>query len=90
MESNHLPTEEEQFQTYKRVMENAHGKMVTLRTLDIGGDKTLKYMQLPQEDNPFLGKRTLRLCFDNPNIFSTQLRAALRASAFVSAVCFMA
>jgi phosphotransferase system enzyme I (PtsI) len=67
---------------YKRVLENAHGKTVTLRTLDIGGDKTLKYMQLPQEDNPFLGKRALRLCFDNPNIFSTQLRAALRASAF--------
>lgn len=82
MESNHLPTEEEQFQVYRRVLEKAHGKTVTLRTLDIGGDKTLKYMQLPQEDNPFLGKRALRLCFDNPSIFSSQLRAALRASAF--------
>lgn len=82
MESSHLPTEEEQFQAYKRVLDNAGGKTVTLRTLDIGGDKTLQYMQLPKEDNPFLGKRALRLCLDNPGIFNTQLRAALRASAF--------
>ncbi len=82
MESDHLPTEEEQFVSYKRVLENASGKTVTLRTLDIGGDKTLQYMQLPKEENPFLGKRALRLCFDHPDIFPTQLRAALRASAF--------
>lgn len=82
MENDHLPTEEEQFEAYKRVLKNAAGKTVTLRTLDIGGDKTLPYMQLPKEDNPFLGKRALRLCLDHPDIFSTQLRAALRASAF--------
>jgi phosphotransferase system enzyme I (PtsI) len=84
MKSDHLPTEEEQFEAYKRVLKNSGGKTVTLRTLDIGGDKTLQYMQLPKEDNPFLGKRALRLCLDNPDIFSTQLRAALRASAFGS------
>lgn len=82
MESDHLPTEEEQFLAYRRVLENAKGKTVTLRTLDIGGDKALKYMQMPKEENPFLGKRALRLCFDCSDIFSTQLRAALRASAF--------
>lgn len=82
MESDHLPGEEEQFEAYKRVLKNADGKAVTLRTLDIGGDKTLNYMQLPKEENPFLGKRALRFCLDNPEIFNSQLRAALRASAF--------
>ncbi|MEA5051645.1 MAG: phosphoenolpyruvate--protein phosphotransferase [Oscillospiraceae bacterium] len=82
MGNDHLPTEEEQFTAYKKVMENAKGKPVTLRTLDIGGDKTLKYMQLPKEDNPFLGKRAVRLCFDHPDLFKTQLRAALRASVY--------
>ncbi len=82
MENDHLPSEEEQFQAYKKVVEKAKGRMVTLRTLDIGGDKTLPYMQLPKEENPFLGKRALRLCFLEEEIFLTQLRAALRASAF--------
>lgn len=82
MESAALPTEEEQFVAYKKVLENAKGNPVTLRTLDIGGDKTLPYMELPKEDNPFLGKRALRLCFAEPDIFMTQLRAALRASAY--------
>ncbi len=82
MGNDHLPSEEEQFEAYKAVLERAKGKPVTLRTLDIGGDKTLKYMQLPKEDNPFLGKRALRLCFDRPELFRTQLTAALRASAF--------
>lgn len=82
MGNDHLPSEEEQFEAYKAVLERAAGKPVTLRTLDIGGDKTLKYMQLPKEDNPFLGKRALRLCFDRPELFRTQLTAALRASAF--------
>lgn len=82
MGSDHLPTEEEQFEAYKAVLQRAKGKPVTLRTLDIGGDKTLEYMRLPKEDNPFLGKRALRLCFDRPELFRTQLSAALRASAF--------
>lgn len=82
MENTHLPSEEEQFQAYKTVVDRARGRMVTLRTLDIGGDKTLPYMELPKEDNPFLGKRAIRLCFAQEEIFLTQLRAALRASAF--------
>jgi phosphotransferase system enzyme I (PtsI) len=82
MENTHLPTEEEQFEAYKKVIQNAKGNPVTLRTLDIGGDKTLPYMELPKEENPFLGNRALRLCFAEPNIFMTQLRAALRASVY--------
>lgn len=82
MENTHLPTEAEQFEAYKKVLEHAKGNPVTLRTLDIGGDKTLPYMELPEEENPFLGKRALRLCFAEPDIFMTQLRAALRASAY--------
>ncbi len=82
MESVALPTEEEQLLVYKRVLDNAKGKMVTLRTLDIGGDKTLPYMELPKEDNPFLGKRALRFCLAESELFMTQLRAALRASAY--------
>ena len=77
-----MPTEEEQFQTYRDVLQIADGKPVTLRTLDIGGDKTLPYFNLPKEDNPFLGIRALRLCFIHPDIFKTQLRAALRASVY--------
>lgn len=82
MGSEHMPTEQEQFEAYKRVLANAMGNPVTLRTLDIGGDKTLRYMVLPKEDNPFLGNRALRLCLDHLDMFKTQLRAALRASAF--------
>lgn len=82
MNSDHMPTEEEQFQAYRKVLERANGKPVTLRTLDIGGDKTLPYFDLPREDNPFLGTRALRLCFVYPDIFKTQLRAALRASVY--------
>lgn len=81
MHNDHLPTEEEQLKAYVSVLKNAAGKPVILRTLDIGGDKTLKYFPLPKEDNPFLGERALRLCLSNPEIFRTQLRAALRASA---------
>jgi len=82
MESEHMPTEDEQFAAYKKVLANAMGNPVTLRTLDIGGDKSLRYLVLPKEDNPFLGNRALRLCLDLPDMFRTQLRAALRASAF--------
>ncbi len=82
MENDHLPSEEEQFRAYRKVVENAGGKSVTIRTLDIGGDKNLSYLDLPKEQNPFLGKRALRLCLDHKDIFKTQLRAILRASAY--------
>lgn len=82
MENDHMPTEEEQFIVYRHILEKAKGKPVTLRTLDIGGDKTLPYFTLPKEDNPFLGERALRLCFSHPEILRTQLRAAIRASAY--------
>lgn len=75
-----LPTEEEQFNSYKFVLEKMNGKPVVIRTLDIGGDKDLPYLQLPKEDNPFLGQRALRFCLANPILFRTQLRALLRAS----------
>ena len=77
-----LPDEETQFEAYKKAVEAFGGKPVTLRTMDIGGDKQLPCLPLPKEDNPFLGKRALRLCFDRIDIFKTQLRAALRASAY--------
>ena len=82
MGSDHLPDEEEQLVAYKRVLAHAAGKPVTLRTLDIGGDKELKYMRLPSEANPFLGRRAIRLCFDRPEMFRAQLCAALRASVY--------
>ncbi|MEY8354266.1 putative PEP-binding protein [Lachnospiraceae bacterium 54-53] len=66
MESDHLPTEEEQFSAYRKVLAHAGGKPVTIRTLDIGGDKNLDYLELPEEENPFLGKRALRFCLDRP------------------------
>lgn len=76
-----LPDEEEQYNIYKRVLQAFAGKTVILRTMDIGGDKKLDCMELPQEENPFLGKRALRLSFEYPDIFLTQLKAALRAAA---------
>lgn len=82
MRSESMPTEEQQFQAYRQVLCNAGGKPVTLRTLDIGGDKTLPYLTLPHEENPFLGERALRLCLKHRDLFVTQLRAALRASAY--------
>ena len=75
-----LPTEEEQVEIYKKVLAQFGDRPVTLRTLDIGGDKKLDCMELPREENPFLGNRALRLCFHKPEVFRTQLRAALRAS----------
>ena len=82
MGRNQLPTEEEQFEAYKAVVEGMAGKPVVIRTLDIGGDKELPYLDLPKEMNPFLGYRAIRLCLDEQDIFRTQLRALLRASAF--------
>jgi len=80
MESKHMPTEDEQYDAYKSVLGAMGSRPVTLRTLDIGGDKKLDYMPLPTEENPFMGNRALRLCFDKADMFNTQLRAALRAS----------
>ncbi|MER1957312.1 MAG: phosphoenolpyruvate--protein phosphotransferase [Solibacillus sp.] len=82
MERDVLPTEEEQFQAYKQVLEQMVEKPVVVRTLDIGGDKQLPYLNLPEEMNPFLGLRAIRLCLEEQTIFKTQLRALLRASTF--------
>jgi phosphotransferase system enzyme I (PtsI) len=80
MGRDQLPTEEEQFESYKAVLEGLKGKPVVVRTLDIGGDKELPYLDLPKEMNPFLGFRAIRLCLEEQDIFRTQLRALLRAS----------
>ena len=77
-----LPGEEEQFQTYRRVAEAFGGKPVTLRTIDLGGDKPAPCIAMPQEDNPFLGNRALRLCLARPEVFRTQLKAVLRAAVY--------
>ena len=82
MDSSDFPTEEEQFKAYKEVLEGMDGKQVIIRTCDIGGDKHLDYWDLPEEMNPFLGVRAIRLSMQNPEIFKTQLRALLRASAY--------
>ena len=76
------PTEQEQFEAYKKVLESMGDKPVVVRTLDIGGDKHLDYYEFPEEMNPFLGYRAVRLCLDQKEIFRTQLRALLRASAY--------
>ncbi|GER68130.1 phosphoenolpyruvate-protein phosphotransferase [Weizmannia acidilactici] len=81
MGRDELPSEEMQFEAYKAVLEGLNGKPVVVRTLDIGGDKKLPYLPLPEEMNPFLGFRAIRLCLDRQDIFRTQLRALLRASA---------
>ena len=82
MYRDEMPTEDEQFEAYKKVLETMEDKRVVVRTLDIGGDKELPYLNLPEEMNPFLGYRAIRLCLDQPDIFRPQLRALLRASAF--------
>lgn len=81
MERRQFPTEDEQVAMYRRAMEGAAGKMVTFRTLDVGGDKPLGYFRMPEERNPVLGWRGVRLCLDWPDILYTQMRAILRASA---------
>ena len=82
MNSAELPTEDEQFEAYKKAIECMNGKQVVVRTMDIGGDKELPYLPLPKEENPFLGYRAIRISLDRQDIFRTQLRALLRASAF--------
>ena len=82
MESDELPSEDTQFEAYKAVLEGLNGKPVVVRTLDIGGDKKLPALPLPEEMNPFLGVRAIRLCFQREDIFRTQLRALLRASVY--------
>lgn len=82
MSRSELPSEEEQYNCYKFALEKMNGKPVVIRTLDIGGDKELSYLQLPKEENPFLGQRALRFCLANPELFRTQLRALLRASVY--------
>ena len=82
MDRDQLPTEEEQFLAYKDVVEAMEGLPCIIRTMDIGGDKELPYLDLPSEMNPFLGWRAIRICFDRPEIMNPQLRALLRASAF--------
>ena len=82
MDSDTMPTEDEQFEAYKEVLEKAEGRRVIVRTLDIGGDKDLKYLNLEKEDNPFLGYRAIRICLREPEIFKIQLRALYRASIY--------
>ena len=88
MDNDHFPTEEEQFQAYKQVLEGMQGKKVVVRTLDIGGDKKLSYYTFPEEMNPFLGYRAIRLCLNEQEIFRTQLRALCRASVY-GQLCIM-
>lgn len=80
MDRENFPTEEEQYQAYKSVLEQMDSKPIVIRTLDIGGDKNVDYLKFDEEMNPFLGYRAIRLCLDKTEIFKTQLRALLRAS----------
>lgn len=82
LEKDDYPTEEEQFQAYKTVAETMAGKKVVIRTLDIGADKQVDYFNMDKEDNPAMGYRAIRICLDRPEIFRTQLRAIMRASAY--------
>lgn len=82
MDRNRFPKEEEQFEVYKNVAEKLAGEPLIIRTLDIGGDKQLDYFNIPEEDNPFLGYRAIRISLDRKDLFKTQLRAILRASSF--------
>lgn len=82
MDNENWPTEDEQFLAYKKVIEQMNNQRVVIRTLDIGGDKTLKYYKFPEELNPFLGFRAIRFCLQNEDVFKTQLKALIRASEF--------
>lgn len=80
LERKSAPTEQEQFQVYSQVIQGLKSKRIHIRTLDIGGDKAAEYLNLPKEENPFLGLRAIRLCLQKPDLFKTQLRALLRAT----------
>lgn len=82
MDREDMPSEEEQYKAYKYVLKNMGNKPVVIRTLDIGGDKKLSYLEMPEEMNPFLGYRAIRICLDRKDIFKPQLRALLRASVY--------
>ncbi|MCD8020625.1 MAG: phosphoenolpyruvate--protein phosphotransferase [Clostridiales bacterium] len=82
MDRPQVPTEDEQFEAYKKVVETLEGKPVIIRTLDIGGDKEIPYLGLEKEDNPFLGFRAIRLCLQRDDLYRPQLKALLRASAY--------
>ena len=82
MDRTNVPTEEEQFEAYKKAAATLNGKPVIIRTLDVGGDKEIPYLELDKEDNPFLGFRAIRVCLERRDLYSIQLRALLRASAF--------
>ena len=82
MDCEQMPTEEEQFENYKKIAETMKDKLSIIRTLDAGGDKNIQYLNLEKEDNPFLGYRAIRLCLTNPEMFKNQLRAILRASEY--------
>ena len=82
MDKPHLPTEDEQFEAYKEAVQTMSGRTVIIRTLDIGGDKDIPYLGLEKEENPFLGYRAVRYCLANEDMYKTQLRGILRASAF--------
>lgn len=82
MSHSEMPDEELQFETYKEIVEKSQNKTIVLRTLDIGGDKTLNYLKIPEEANPFLGYRAIRMCLDQQHLLLTQLKAALRSSVY--------
>lgn len=82
LDSDYYPTEEFQFSEYKKVLEEMQGKSVVIRTMDVGADKQASYFNLPKEDNPALGLRSLRICFERPSIMYTQLRALYRSSVY--------
>src|SRR5690606_8733344 len=82
MDRNQFPSEDEQYEVYKKAAELLKDKPLVIRTLDIGGDKTLDYLQFPEEDNPYLGYRAIRFSLDRRDVFLTQLRAILRAGLY--------
>ena len=85
MDRDNLPSEDEQFEAYKEVIEKMAPRPIIIRTLDIGGDKKLPYLDMPEELNPFLGYRAIRMCLDRSETLKTQLRAILRASIYGTA-----